>query len=147
MGQKIVIIGAGSMAFTTTIVSTRMTSIAGETETGLGFCILSIEVLKNVPPVIRTMNATNSAEIYSIRPNPSGWVCVGFLFARLNPIIVTTDESISEALLAASDIIATEPEKNPIATLTTAIAAFEIIPRRAVFLSTLFRVSSSIIER
>ena len=129
----------------TAIVMMRMKSIGSEIDTGLGFCILSIDDRKKAPPVKSTMNATKSAEIYSILPNPRGWVCVGFLFAILKPIIVTADESMSEALFAASDMIATDPENNPMITFTAAIAAFDMIPSIAVLFKTLLRVSSATI--
>ena len=80
--------------------------------------------------------------MYSILPNPRGCEWVGFLFATLNPMIVTREESISEALFAASDMMATEPEKKPMMIFTSAIAALAAIPRIAVLFSILFRISA-----
>ena len=133
-------------AIFTPIVRRSIRSIGTVTETGLGLSILSTEERKNEPPVKRTMKATKSAEIYSILPNPSGWECVGFLFATLKPTIVTTEESISEALFAASDIIATEPEKKPMTTFTSAIMALAAIPSIAVCFNILLRISFFVIS-
>ena len=63
----------------------------------------------------------------------------------LKPMMVTMDESMSDRLFAASDMIATDPEANPMISFRTAMNAFEAMPVTAVLLRTFFLIPSSTI--
>ena len=114
-------------------------------DTSSGCIILSTDVERKAVPVTMTKMATKRAEMYSIRPNPSGCECVGLRFEISKPATVTSRERESDALLTASERMATEPERRPTATLAAAISRLIDIPISEDLLSMRFRSDASTI--